>query len=151
MVSQELFEQNPASLGMHVHNSFQDFDGEFGLAPFGGRGPDACDAFDGDPMAEAASEFLNGVLSVGVQGSVAFGEMVGVPVTSFTGHLPRRMSNKIDFVGDPSAFAGTEISFSHICGWLLEGLSARPSMYLRECRPCIPLCVLRFAACGLVF
>ena len=48
-------------------------------------------------------------------------------------------------------FAGTEISFSHIRGWPLEGLSARPSVYRRECRPCIHLCAVRFAAYGLVY
>ena len=48
-------------------------------------------------------------------------------------------------------FAGAEIFLSHICGWPLEGLSARPSVYQRECRPCIHLCAVRFAAYGMVF
>ena len=70
------------------------------------------------------------------------------------------MSKGAHWAGDPKGwwhipalapFAGAEIFLSHICGWPLEGLSARPSLYLRECRPYIPLSTVRFTTCGLVY
>jgi hypothetical protein len=102
-------------LGVHVHTVLPDPSGQWGTAPKGrepgGVGP--CEAWADEPLAEGEASVVEEVVAYGVESAVPLAEASGVPLLSFTGHLPRSMAGKIQVVEDPDGLdEGLSRSFS---------------------------------------
>ncbi len=101
---QQLLDHDAAAFAAHVHTVAPDPSGTWGSAPLAtGEGPHPCDAYDGDPLAEAPLATTEAVVFYGAQGAAAVAERFGAEVRSFTGAIPRVLADKTLVLTDPDA------------------------------------------------
>ncbi len=104
--------EEQAALGVHLHTVAEDSSGLLGVVerPVGVH---PCDAWAGDPLADAEAAVLDDVVGFGVRGVAALAERLDTSLTSYTGHLPASLSGKIAVVTDPaSVFDDVPASFA---------------------------------------
>jgi len=121
---QQAVDAGVASFGMHVHTAAPDLSGLWGTGPLAGPdGPHPCDAYAGDPLAEAPLDITESIIAYGADGAQAMADQFGTPIRAFTGSVPRVLGNKAQVLTDLDALdPGTHHEVpAGFAPWMLGG------------------------------
>ncbi|MEC8380882.1 MAG: hypothetical protein VXZ96_11200 [Myxococcota bacterium] len=107
-LNQSLIAANRLRVGLHIHNVREDESGGYGEVRYPSTGPSPCQESPTNWMHEPPEPALTRNLVWSVEAIHNYAEELDINIESFSGHFPRSVGNKYDFVQSPADYLGIE-------------------------------------------